>query len=205
MRLFGFEAFFRNFLNVPKESSFQFFLIFCNRPNIKSCKGSLFFRIFGFMRLPLKFLIFCFFSKLFLKDSKSSLSFFLKFCNRMLVKKFQRAPFTVFGIMRNFKMNNFCLESRFSEAQHAISEFFSRPAFFLCYFFSNLFHRSPPPQFLLEMKRFASIKDCSRFSALCDLPETIKNIFENFFLNFLFLKGISLRKMVFLLFSVGEE
>ena len=28
------------------------------------------------------------------------------------------------------------------------------------------------------MKRFASIKDCSRFSALCDLPETF---FKNFF------------------------
>ena len=42
-----------------------------------------------------------------------------------------------------------------------------------------------PPQFLPETKRFARVKDSSRFSALCDLPETIKSIFEKF-LNFLF-------------------
>ena len=34
------ETFFRNFLNVPKESSFHF-LIFCNRTNIKNRKMSL--------------------------------------------------------------------------------------------------------------------------------------------------------------------
>ena len=46
-----------------------------------------------------------------------------------------------------------------------------------------------PPQFLPEAKRFARVKDSSRFSALCDLPETIESIFEKFrkkFLNFLF-------------------
>ena len=53
-----------------------------------------------------------------------SLQFFLKFCNRMVVKKSQRPPFKVLGIVRNFKMNNFCLKIMFSEAQHAISEFF---------------------------------------------------------------------------------
>ena len=41
------------------------------------------------------------------------------------------------------------------------------------------FHRSPP-QFLLKMKRFASIKDCSRFSALCDLLEPFKIFFKKF-------------------------
>ena len=64
-----------------------------------------------------------------------------------------------------------------------------------------------PPQFLPETKRFAIVNVLSRFSALCDLPETIKNIFEKFrtkiFLKFF--KGFSLRKMAFLLFSVGEE
>ena len=29
------------------------------------------------------------------------------------------------------------------------------------------------PEFSQETKRFASVKDCSRFSALCDLPETL--------------------------------
>ena len=81
--------------------------------------------------------------------------------------------------------------------------------FFLCDFFSNLFS-SKPPHFLLETKRFASIKHCSRFSTLCDLPDTFIKIFlknfEKFFSSiFCFFKGLRLRKMGFLLFSVGEE
>ena len=112
------------------------------------------FRFYGTMRL-LKFI---FLSKIFQRLQRFPPSIFLKFCNRMLVKKSQRAPSTVFGIVRMFKMNNFRLKIRFSEAQHAISEFFWRPAFFLCYFFLSCFHRSPPPQFLLKMKRFGSIK-----------------------------------------------
>ena len=65
MRLFGFvrlffgfvRLFFRNFLNVPKESSFQFFLIFCKRTNVKKSQRVPFFRIFGTMGL-FKILIF---------------------------------------------------------------------------------------------------------------------------------------------------
>ena len=147
---------------------------------LKNSEGSLLLDFFGTMRL-LKILVFLFFFRKFFKDSNGFPFNFLKFCNRM-VKKSQRAPFTVFGIVRNFKMNNFCLKIRFPAAQHAISEFvlFKDRRFFLCYFFLICFHRSPPPQFLLKMKRFASIKDCSRISALCDLPETFKKIFEKF-------------------------
>ena len=77
-------------------------------------------------------------------------------------------------------MNNFCLKVRFSEAQHAISEFFLKTGVFSMLLFSNLFS-SKPPQFLLTIKRFVSIKDCSRFSALCDLLESFyKNFFEKF-------------------------
>ena len=67
------ETFFRNFLNVPKESPFNF----------------------------------------------------SKFCNRMGIKKSQRVPsFTVFGIVRFYRRNNFRVKiSRFSQAQHAISDF----------------------------------------------------------------------------------
>ena len=56
------ETFFRNFLNVPKEPPF---LIFCNRTNVKKSQRVPFFRFFGTMGLPLKFLIFCFSSKIF--------------------------------------------------------------------------------------------------------------------------------------------
>ena len=39
---------------------------------------------------------------------------FLKFCNRMDVKSLKGPPFTVFGTVRFFKMNIFCLEMVFS-------------------------------------------------------------------------------------------
>ena len=140
------------------------------------------------MRLPLKFLFFVFFS-IFFEDSKESPFNFSKFCNRMGIKKSQRVPsFTVFGIVRFYKRNNFRVKiSRFSQAQHAISDFCffykKRPVFFYATFFKICFTEAPP-QFLPETKSFARVKDSSRFSPLCDLPETIKNIFEKIFSSF---------------------
>ena len=90
---------------------------------------------------------------------------------------------------------------------YVIFEFcFSKdPCFFYATFFLICFHRSPP-QFLLETKRFASTKDCSSFSALCDLPETFIKKFRKIFSSaFCFLKGFRLRKISFLLFPAGEE
>ena len=113
-------------------------------------------------------------------------------------------PFTVFGIVRLFKRNNFRHKIRFSQAQHAISNFvfLLKTGVFSMRLFKKIVFTEAPPQFLRETKRFASVKDSSRFSALCDLPETIKK----FFLNFVFfLKGFPLRKMGFLLFPVMEE
>ena len=91
MRLFGFvrrffgfvRLFFRNFSNVPKESSFHFFLIFCKRTNVKRSQRVPFFRIFGTMRL-FKILIFFqnffrllyFFQKFFNVPKESSFHFF---------------------------------------------------------------------------------------------------------------------------------
>ena len=86
-------------------------------------------------------------------------------------------PFTVSGIVTFFKRNNFRVKIRFSQVRHAISDFcFKRPVFFLCDFLKICFTEAPP-QFLPEPKHFARVKDSSRFSALCDLPDTIKNIF----------------------------
>ena len=151
------------------------------------------------------------FSKSF-QSLKGSHSFFWNFATEWMLKNLKGPPFTVFGIVRFFEMNNFCLKIRFSQAQHAISEFcFLKTGFFSMLLFSNLFSSKPPPQFLLKMKRFGSIKDCSRFSTLCDLPETFfKNFFRkisNFFPDFCFFlkKCFRLRKMGFLLFPVGEE
>ena len=62
------------------------------------------------------------------------------------------------------------------------------------------------------MKRFANIKDCSRFSALCDIPETFFTnffqkfrIFSLFFCFFFQKKCFRFRKMGFLLLPVGDE
>ena len=120
---------------------------------------------------------------------------FLIFCNRTYVKKISKCP-------------PFTVSQSQSAPLYPIFVFFRDRCFFYATFFSNLF--SSKPQFLLETKRFASIKHCSRFSALCDLPETfIKKNFEKF-RKFppqfsVFFKGLRLRKMVFLLFPLGEE
>ena len=117
-----------------------------------------------------------------------------------MFKNLKGPPFTVFGIVTFLKMNNFCLKIRFSQAKHSMSDFcfFFKDRCFLCDFFSNCFHRSRP-QFLLETKRFASIRGCSRFSGLCDLPETfIEKIFEQF----RFFPEFS---VFFLMFSVEKD
>ena len=134
-----------------------------------------------------------FFRKLFIKDSKESLFNFLKFYNRMDVKKSQRFPsFTVSGMVT------------WSGTLYPIFVVLEGRCFF--YATLKMCFTEAPPQFLPETKRFARVKDYSRFSALCDLPKTIKNIFEKFrfFFQFSVFKGFSLRKMGFLLFSVGE-
>ena len=111
---------------------------------LKNPKGSL-FQIFRHYETAIKIspFLFFFFEIFLLKESPFN---FLKFCNRMDVKKSQRAPsFTVSGIVTFFKRNNFRVKIRFSQVRQAISDFccFKRPLFFLCDFFSNLFHRSP--------------------------------------------------------------
>ena len=91
-------------------------------------------RLFGFVRL---------FSKFFKCPQRVFLSFFLKFCNRMDVKKSQRVPlFTVSGIVTFFKRNNFRVKIVFSGPARYIRFFtrVKRPVFFLCNFFKNLFH-----------------------------------------------------------------
>ena len=78
---------------------------------------------------------------------KGSPFIFFYFAKEWMLKKISKCPpFTVFGIERFSKSNNFCLKIRFSQAQHGISDFctlypifvfFSRPLFFLCDFFRS--------------------------------------------------------------------
>ena len=150
-------------------------LISCNRTNVKKFRRVPFFRFFGTMRLKISHV---FFRKLFIKDSKESLFNFLKFCNRMDVKKSRRVPsFTVSGMVT------------WSGTLYPIFVVLEGRCFF--YATLKMCFTEAPPQFLPETKRFARVKDSSRFSALCDLPKTIKNIFEKFrifFSIFCFLK-----------------
>ena len=137
------ETFFRFFLS-PKSPPF-FFLIFCNKTNVKNPKGS-FFQNCRHYETAIKISHFLFFFRKFFKDSKESPFNFLNFCNRMDVKKFQRVPsFTVSGIVAFFKRSNFCVKMKFSQVRHAVSDFccFKRPVFFYATFSRNLFHRSP--------------------------------------------------------------
>ena len=73
--------------------------------------------------------------------------------------------------------------------------------------FQNLF--SPKPLLNFYQKQNVLREDSSRFSALCDSPETIKNFFEKFlitfFLNFLFFfKVYCWERWVFAVFSWGR-
>ena len=51
--------------------------------------------------------------------------------------------------------------------------------FFICDFF-NFFFIEVPPQFLPKMKRFVTLKDSSRFSALCDFKKIAGDLQKNF-------------------------
>ena len=109
-----------------------------------------------------------------MKTPKGPLQFFENL--REWIFKNLKGPLSrVFGIVRFFKRNHFRFEIRFSQAQHAISDFCFFKGVFSMRLLKFVFTESPP-QFLPETKHFASVKDSSRFSALCDLPETIKKI-----------------------------
>ena len=77
-----------------------------------------------------------FFSKVFQRLQRFPFIFFEILQQNACLKNLKGPLFTVFGIVRNFKMDNFCLKIRFSEAQHAISDFFSEDRrFFYATFF----------------------------------------------------------------------
>ena len=152
------------------------------------------------------FKILILFFRKFFEVSRGSLQFSI-FYNRMDVEKSQM-PFTVFGIVSVLKMNIFRLKIRFSQAQHTIRIFFQilKTGVFSMRLLSNLFSSKSPLQIFLETKRYASMKDSSGFSALCDLPETfIKKCFESkyIFLNFSLFERFAVEKDVF--FAVGEN
>ena len=168
-----------------------------------------FFRIFGTMRLPIKLLIFCFFfRKFFIKDSRESPFNFLKFCNRMDVKKSQRVPsFTVSGIVTFFKRNNFRVKIRFSQVRHAISDFccFKRPVFFLCDFLKKIVSSKPLLNFCQKRNVLRELRTPQGFWHYATYRRPSKIFSKNFFLNFLLFKGFSLKKMSFFaVFSRGR-
>ena len=149
---------------------------------------------------------FVFLSKNFRKTPNGPPSFFWKFCNRMDVKKSQRAPFLQFSALWDFSKGIiFLLKIGFLRPSTLYPIFvFLKDRYFFCDFFEICFHRSPP-QFLEETKRFASPKDSSRFLALCDLPETNFENSGNKISQSVLLKGFPLKTMGFLLFPVREE
>ena len=167
-----------------------------------------FFQIFRHYEIAIKISHFCVFRNFFIKESPFN---FWKFCNRMDVKKSQRVPsFTLSGIVTFFKRNNFRVKIRFSQVRHPISDFccFKRPVFFLCDFFLKIVSQKPLLNFCQKRNVLRELRTPQGFwhYATYRRPSKIfsKN-FEFFSSIFCFLKGFSLRKMRFLLFSVGEE
>ena len=121
-----------------------------------------------------------------------------------MFKKSQRPPLTV------FKMKNFCLKIRFSQAQHAMSDFcfFFKGRCFLCVF-SNLFSSKLPSIFtrnetFCEHKELLKVFGTVRFTGDLHLKFFSKNV-EIFSLNFLFFKKFSVEEDgFFAVFSWGR-
>ena len=138
-----------------------------------------------------------------------------------MLKNLKEPPFHSFRPCEIFQSNNFCLKVRFSQAQHAISDFFSKTGVFHMRLFQFSFHRSPPSIFtknetFCDSKGLVKVSGTMRLQKNCRCPSKkfFENILEKFrkifekkiSFNFLFFfKGFPLRKMGFLLFSVGEE
>ena len=89
--------------------------------------------------------------------------------------------------------------------------------FFICDFFDFFFIEVPPPSIFTKNETFCDckglVKGFGTMRLQKNLPVTFKKFFEHilekfrkiFSFNFLFFSGFPLRKIVFLLFSVGEE
>ena len=114
----------------------------------------------------------------------------------MDVKKSQRAP-SVFGIVRFFEMNNFCLKFRFSQAQHAMSDFFFKDRCFYASFFSNLFS-SKLPSIFTRNETFCEHKELLKVFGTVRFTGDLQLIFfrkMTIFFNFLFfIKMFSVEK-----------
>ena len=110
--------------------------------------------------------------------------------------------------MRFFKRNDFCLEIRFSQDQHAISDFrfFKDRCFFYATSFKNLFSLEPLSIFSGNETfrgHEGQLKVFSTMQLTGDQQKNLRNI--SIFFNFRFFLCFPLRKIGFLLFTVGEE
>ena len=203
-----FQLTFENFLMSPKGPPF-IFLIFCNRTNFTKFKR-VSFGFFGTMRL-LKIRIFF---ENFSKSPNGSPSIFLKYRKRMDVKKSQRTPLPQFSALWDFsKVIIFVLKLGFLRPSTLYPIFFSKTGVFHMRLF-QFFFIEVPPQFLPKMKGFATLKDSSRFSALCDFKKIAGNLQKNFRKYFGKISGNFWKKFkkifpsifcLFLTFSVEED
>ena len=153
-----------------------------------------------------------FFFRNFFKDSEESPFNFSKFCNRMGIKNSQKFPsFTVFGIVRFYKRNNFRVKiSRFSQAQYAISDFcffkIKKDQFFSMPLFLKFVSPKPLLNFCRKRKVLRELTTPQGFRHYATYRRPSKIFLKKFFLIFcFFFKRFFVEKDGFLLFSVGEE
>ena len=88
--------FFRIFLNVPKESSFQFFLIFCKWSNVKNPKGSRFSEFSELWDFKILFFFENFLSK------ESTFNFFWNSATEWILKNLKGSPLSQFPALWHF-------------------------------------------------------------------------------------------------------
>ena len=200
------ETFFRSFFNVPKGSPLLY-LIFCNRTNVKKSQRVSSFNFFGTMRL-LEIRIS--FENFFSLQRVPLRIFFWNFATEWMLKISKSPLFTVFGILRFLKRNNFRLKIGFLRPStlSPIFVFFKRPVFFLCDFLKNLFSSKPPSVFTRN-ETFCDRKGLVKVFGTTGLTGDIqKKISKNFeqknFPQFSVFKGFPLRLFFFALSSCGR-
>ena len=177
----------------PKSPPFN--LIFCHRTNVKKSQRVPFFRLFGSLR-QLKSLIFLFFFRKFSKESKESLFNCLKFCKFWCWKISKGPLFNGIDIVRFFKRYHFWHKIRFSQAKHAISDFFSR----LVFFSKTLLN------FYQKRNVLQELRTAQGFQHYAAYRRPSKFFLKNLFLNFLCFLRFSVDKIrFFCCFQLGKN
>ena len=159
------------------------------------------------MRLPLKFLIFCFFSKFFLlKTPKRPPSIFWNFASEWMLKNLKGSPLSQFPALWHFSNGIiFVLKLGFLRSGTLYPIFVVlKDRCFSIRLLKKFVSLKPLLNFCQKRNVLRELRTPQGFRHYATYRRPSKIFSKNFFLNFLF-KGFSLRKMGFCCFQLGKN